>query len=88
LLRGAIRKWTRPEFKFSIICFENLLTVFPQQFPSDFFLKPLSVNNSIFEYEKLCICYIGGIRILERLSWGMAQKRLGNTGIVSNNHLQ
>jgi hypothetical protein len=32
-------------------------------------------------YYVLCICYIGGIRILERLSWGMAQKRLGNAGL-------
>jgi exonuclease III len=31
----------------------------------------------------LCICYIGSIRILERLSWGMAQKRLGNTAVIN-----
>jgi hypothetical protein len=35
----------------------------------------------MYVYYVLCICYIGGIRILERLSWGMAQKRLGNTGL-------
>jgi hypothetical protein len=37
----------------------------------------------MYMYCVLCICYIGGIRILERLSWGMAQKRLGNTDVKS-----
>lgn len=36
-------------------------------------------NNSIFEYKKICIRNIGGIKILESLMWRVVSQRLGNT---------
>ena len=45
-------------------------------------LNFIYIDNSFLEYKNyIYICYIGGMRILERLRRDMSQKRLGNTGL-------